>query len=134
MNYLGDSFRVQGRLMRKQIGALCQLFLSVPVVTSDVQEVNICQVKDKTYSITCTYLKDSDARGCVYTLVGRDGVEDMTGTIAREMEDAEQGDAERIMENDICRFQQVTASDWESDDQTGTLIVSGNNFTCPAGS
>ena len=41
-------------------------------------------VENGTYSIQCSYITGSDARGCVYTLVSEvEGVDNITGEIER---------------------------------------------------
>jgi hypothetical protein len=47
--------------------------LSLHVVTTDVQDVTICQVKSTTYIISCVFLNGSDASGCNYTLMSEEG-------------------------------------------------------------
>ena len=61
------------------------------VVTTEVQNVSICLVNaatntySSTISIQCVYLRGSAASGCIYTLVGGEGAENITGSIERDI-------------------------------------------------
>ena len=93
-----------------------------------MQDVRVCAVdtEDNTYSISCVFLSCSEARGCVYTLVGVvDRVGDVTGTI-------EMGDSEEVRV-ELRPSSQVLAYDWERDGSFGTLPVRKIiSDTCPA--
>ncbi len=53
-------------------------------MTTDVEEVSFRLVENTTYSIQCSYISGSNARGCVFILVGGvDGVANITGIINR---------------------------------------------------
>ena len=91
---------------------------SFVIVTTDVQSVSICRVSGTTYSVQCGYVMGSDARGCVYVIMGDDVMGNVTGTIARGNSGGETVD----LADPSC-FSEVLAYDWESDNTTGTLPI-----------
>ncbi len=101
-------------------------------MTSDVEEIRLCLVKNTTYSIQCSYISGSNTRGCVFTLVsGVEGVANITGIINRTS-----SEGVRIEVPNIGFYRKVLAFDLESDNTTGTLPVRGSIktsfFMCPA--
>ena len=79
-------------------------------------------VEDTTYSIKCSYISGSDARGCVFILVGGvEGVANITGIINRTSSEGVLIDVPNIG----C-YREVLAFDLESDNTTGTLPVRRN--------
>ena len=92
------------------------------IVTTDVQNVSICQITDSTFSIMCTYLSGSDARGCVYTLVS--GVDNIAGSIER-------GQSVEVTVTDVQPYIDLLAHDWESDNSIGNVPVRGINAIVP---
>ena len=86
-----------------------------------MQDVRVCAIEseDNTYSISCVFLSGSEARGCVYTLVGvADRMGGVNGTI-------EMGDSEEVRV-ELRPSSQVLAYDWERDGSFGTLPVTRN--------
>ncbi len=93
------------------------------LATSDVQSVTLCLISATTsrYSIRCTYLRGSDAKGCVYILVsGMEGVGNVTGTIERGNSG---GVSIKLL--DIPDFIELLAFDWEQDNRTGNITIMG---------
>jgi hypothetical protein len=109
--------------------------LSLHVVTTDVQDVTICQVKSTTYIISCVFLNGSDASGCNYTLMSEEG--NITGSIERS-----NSEGETIVVADTAAgsklLLQAYASDLVLNDTTQSLVVT-RNITglrvepCPSG-
>ena len=90
-------------------------------MTTDVQSVTVSRRNNGTYSIQCSYITGSDARGCVYILVsGVEGVGNITGTIERTNSEG------LVIElhNASC-YSEVLAYDWERDNTTGSLPIRG---------
>ena len=80
-------------------------------VTSDVQSVKICRVEGTNYYvIQCSYVEGSDARGCVYSIMG--GV----GAIARS-----NSEGVTVELADVICYNEVLVYDWENDGSIGTL-------------
>ena len=82
------------------------------------------------YSIKCRFITGSDARGCVYTLVGVEGVENITGTIERT-------NSEGVVINDATCFREILAYDWENDNSTGSVSIMRDTSSllgCPTSS
>ncbi len=87
-----------------------------------MEEVRLCLVEDTTYSIQCSYISGSNARGCVFILVGGvEGVANITGVINRTS-----SEGVRIEVPNISNYREVLAFDLESDNTTGILPVRGN--------
>ena len=87
-------------------------------MTTDVQDVRIIWRNRNTFSIQCSYITGSDARGCVYTLVsGVKGVANITGTVERNQLD---GVVALVNAN---QYVEVLAYDWESDDSFGNISI-----------
>ncbi len=96
-------------------------------MTTDVEEVSFRLVENITYSIQCSYISGSIARGCVFILVsGVEGVANITGIINRT---SSQG--VRIDVSNIGNYREVLAFDLEFDNTTGTLSVRGSIESCP---
>ena len=75
---------------------------------------------DTTYSIMCSYIIDSDARGCVFILVGGvEGVANITGIINRTS-----SEGVLIEVSNISYYREVLAFDLESDSTLGDLSIS----------
>ena len=90
--------------------------------------VIVCRREETIYSVQCSYINGSNAKGCVYVLVSM-VVGNITGTIKRTNSE---GDLVTI--SNIGCYKAVLAYDWESDNTTGTLPIRGNinsNETCP---
>ncbi len=100
-------------------------------MTTDVEQVSLCLVENCTYSIQCSYISGSNARGCVFILVsGVEGVINITGIINRIS-----SEGVRIEVPNISSYREVLAFDLENDNTTGTLPVRGSieyrPFPCP---
>ncbi len=92
-----------------------------------MEKVSFCLVENTTYSIQCSYISGSNARGCVFTLVsGVEGVANITGIINRTS-----SEGVRIEVPNIGSYREVLAFDLESDKTTGTLPVRGSIEFCP---
>ncbi len=96
-----------------------------------MERVSLCLVENTTYSIQCSYISGSNARGCVFILVGGvEGVANITGIINRTS-----SEGVRIEVPNIGCYREVLAFDVESDNTTGTLPVRGSieyrPFLCP---
>ncbi len=87
------------------------------VVTTDVQSVSICLVGGTTYSIQCSYVMGSNARGCVYFIMGT-AVGNVTGAIVRS-----NSEGVTVELPTLDGYNEVLAYDWESDNSTGTLPI-----------
>ena len=97
------------------------LLTSIPV-TTDVQTVFLCLVDDLKYSIRCVYLNNSDARGCVYTLVsGEEGVRNVIGTIERG-----DTDGDTLHPLNITDFTTLLAADLEADNTVSDASITGS--------
>ncbi len=91
-------------------------------MTTDLEEVQLYLVENTTYSIQCSYISGSNARGCVFILVGGvEGVANITGIVNRTS-----SEGVRIKVPNIGCYREVLAFDLESDNTTGTLPVRGN--------
>lgn len=99
---------------------VCFFFLELictHAVTTEVQTVSVNSVEDDTYSIRCTYLVNSDTRGCKYVLVsGVDGLENVTGVIDRNS-------TATIEVSDIGCYGEVLAYGYGEDGATDTLPI-----------
>ncbi len=96
-------------------------------MTTDVEEVSFRLVDNTTYSIQCSYISGSNARGCVFILVGGvEGVANITGIINRTS-----SEGVKIEVPNIGNYREVLAFDLESDNTTGTLPVRGSIEFCP---
>ncbi len=94
----------------------------VTIATTDLEEVRLYLVKNTTYSIQCIYISGSNARGCVFILVGGvEGVANITGIVDRTS-----SEGVRIEVPNIGCYREVLAFDLESDNTTGTLPIRGN--------
>ncbi len=96
-----------------------------------MERVSLRLVENITYSIQCSYISGSNARGCVFILVsGVEGVANITGIINRTS-----SEGVRIEVPNIGSYREVLAFDLESDNTTGTLPVRGSieshPFQCP---
>ena len=101
---------------------LANLFYFFITVTTDVQEVKLCQVRSDIYSIQCSYINGSDAQGCTYTLVSNTTeIENITGIINRKNLEGKQ-----VKISDKNSYVELLAYDLESDNTTGTLPIRGN--------
>ena len=88
----------------------------------------MCSREETIYSIQCSYINGSNAKGCIYVLVGM-VMGNITGTIRRT---SSEGDVVTI--SNIGYYKEVLAYDWESDNTIGILPIRGNinfNETCP---
>ncbi len=84
--------------------------------------MSLNQPMNTTYSIQCSYISGTDARGCVFILVGGvEGVANITGIINRTS-----SEGVRIEVPNIGCYREVLAFDLESDNTTGTLPVREN--------
>ena len=83
--------------------------------TTDVQDVIVACQNESTINITCTYLRGSDARGCVYTLVSMSGEDIKTGNIAR-------GDTEEVAVEQPP-YRELIVYDWENDGTIGSVPI-----------
>ncbi len=84
-------------------------------------------MENTTYSIQCSYISGSNARGCVFILVsGVEGLANITGIINRTS-----SEGVRIEVPNIGNYREVLAFDVESDNTTGTLPVRGSIESCP---
>ncbi len=91
-------------------------------MTTDVERVSLCLEENTTYSIQCSYISGSNARGCVFILVGGvEGVANITGIINRTS-----SEGVRIEVPNISNYRKMLAFDLESDNTTGTLPVRGS--------
>ena len=82
-----------------------------------MQEVVLYELGNGSYSIQCSFLSGSDAHGCVYVLIGGEGVRNVTGIIERES-------AEGVtLENLFGCYTELQAYDWEADNTTGTTPI-----------
>ena len=92
------------------------------VVTTDVQSVSVNKENDTTYSIKCSYISGSDARGCVFILVGGvEGVANITGIINRTS-------SERVLVEliSVDNIIELLVFDLENDNTTGNLSTSAD--------
>ena len=86
-----------------------------------MEGVSLCLVEDTTYSIKCSYISGSDARGCVFILVGGvEGVTNITGIINRTSSEGVL--VELISLNNI----ELLVFDLENDNTTGNLSTSAD--------
>jgi hypothetical protein len=93
------------------------------VVTTDVQDVTICQVNTTTYIISCVFLSGSDASGCNYTLMSEEG--SITGSIER----SNSGGETIVVAGTAAGSElllQAYASDLVLDNTTQSLVVTRN--------
>ncbi len=86
-----------------------------------MEGVRLCLVGNTTYSIQCSYISGSNARGCVFILVGGVGVANITDIINRTS-----SEGVRIEIPNIDLYSEVLAFDLESDNTTDILAVRGN--------
>ena len=93
-------------------------------VTTDVQNISLCQLNETSFSVMCIFLTGSLARGCVYTL-SASSEENVTGRVERGK--SSEGTA------DLSAYEEVILMDWESDGMNGTTPVRLDlNYTaCP---
>jgi hypothetical protein len=96
--------------------ARTHLVSSLPVVTTDVQDVTICRVNTTTYIISCVYLSGSDASGCNYTLMSEEG--NIAGSIDRS-----NSEGKTIVVAGSELLLQAYASDLILDNTTNNLVV-----------
>ncbi len=86
-----------------------------------MERVSLCLVEDSTYSIQCSYISGSNARGCVFILVGGvEGVANITGIINRTSSDR------MLVELTFIENIKLLAFDLERDNTTGNLSTSAN--------
>ncbi len=85
------------------------------IATTDVQNSTICR-SQSTYSIQCSYLRGSKARGCVYFIASMTvGMKDINGTIGRN-------DSAVSQEFDSSHFDDIVYFyDWEENGSYGRL-------------
>ncbi len=89
-----------------------------------MEDVRLCLVENTTYSIQCIYISGSNARGCVFILMGGlEGVANITVIINRT---SSEGVRMEIPNIDIYREFEVLAFDLESDNTTDILPLRGN--------
>ncbi len=87
-----------------------------------MEDVRLCLVENTTYSIRCSYISGSNARGCVFILVGgEEGVANITGIINRTS-----SEGVRIEVPNIGSYREVLAFDLENDNTTDILPLRGN--------
>ena len=96
-------------------------------VTTDVQDVSICQVEGtNNYSIKCSYVEGSDARGCVVSIM-----------VLRNVTTTARSNSEGVTVElvNVTHYNEVVVYDWESDGTFGTLAVRINSTStitvCP---
>ena len=94
-------------------------------MTTDVQGVNLCQLNETSFSIMCTFLSGSSARGCFYTVVSTSNDRSISGCIERG--NSSEGTA------DLSAYDEVILLAWDSDGTNGTTPVRLDlNYTaCP---
>ena len=94
-------------------------------VTTDVQSASLCEINETSFSIMCTFLSGSTARGCFYTLVSTSNDGSVSGRIERG--NSNEGEA------DLSAYDEVILIDWESDGTNGTTPVrlDLDYTTCP---
>ena len=80
----------------------------------------MCRKEETIYSIQCSYIKGSNAQGCIYVLVGM-VMGNITGTIRRT---SSEGNLVTI--SNIGYYKEVLVYDWESDNTIGILPIRGN--------
>jgi hypothetical protein len=97
----------------------CLHAYSIPV-TTDLQDVTICQVNTTTYIISCVFLSGSDASGCNYTLMSEEG--SITGSIERSNSEGETIVVAGTAAGSELLLQ-AYASDLILDDTTGSLVI-----------
>ena len=115
----------------------------IPTVTTDVQSVRInCRVEGTNYYvIQCSYVEGSDARGCVYSIMGQIGAIARSNSegVTVELVNATGYNDEVFMydweSNGTTGYNEVFAYDWESDGTIGTIPVTVDSTTtieiCP---
>ena len=84
-------------------------------MTTDVQGVSLCQLNETSFSITCTFLSGSTARGCFYTVVSTSNDRSVSGRIERG--NSSEGAA------DLSVYDEVILLAWDSDGTNGTTPV-----------
>ena len=96
------------------------MLLVFSLVTTDVQSISLCVVTwPGNWTVNCSYVTNSNARGCHYRLITRFRARaNITGVIARENT---QGVFLDI--HDISAYQYIVAYDWEADGSIGTYPV-----------
>ena len=90
--------------------------------------VTVCRREETIYSIQCSYINGSNAKGCICVFVNM-VVGNITGIIERTNSE---GDLVNI--SNIGYHKEVLAYDWECNNTTGNLTIRGNinsNETCP---
>ena len=86
--------------------------------------MTVIEIKEKTYSVQCTYIKGSKARGCVYILVS--GVEEIFKNISGIIRiDSSEGNNIIEVFNIGC-YREVLAYDLENNNDIGSLSVKGS--------
>ena len=92
--------------------------------------MRVCAVEseDNTYSIGCVFLRGSEARGCIYTLVGAAEIDRMGGVGGT----IEIGDCKEVRVK-LRPSSQVLAYDWERNGSFGTLPVTRSIEACSTG-
>ena len=88
-------------------------------VTTDVQTVQLCQLRNNTYLIRCSFISGSVAQGCNFTLKStRASVQNITGTIYRRNHRGVQSEIPTI-----SSYNEVLAYDLEIDNTIGALPI-----------
>ena len=94
-------------------------------MTTDVQGVSLCQLNETSFSIMCTFLTGSTARGCFYTLGSTSNDGSVSGRIERG--NSSEGTA------DLSAYDEVILLAQDSNGTNGTtpIRLDVNFTTCP---